>query len=428
MNSPKKPCSVCGEPGDGAHFGAEACRACAAFFRRSVALGKVYVCRAMGSCEIQKNVRCMCRSCRYAKCIAVGMRKSAVQRHRDVPIKNSPSEEIELPQKIVPIITDIAVTSDYGMPTLNLMNENYLVMSSLRTVIHNRQGDNIFTKREPRALAYKEANNVHLKEIGVVADWVVKSFPDFERLILEQKKLVYRNFFLPFIILECGYTCCLNDRTDHLYLPSGDYIDCTRPEIFYNDQNGHPLMSVEDAVRMFGPSFDIYRRNILDPMRREKVDAYEFFTLCSLVLWDHGLEGQTEDCANLARLSRDRILREVLFYYRTQKNIEDPSMRLANLLVLLPALQRSVRRFQEDVEITHVFNVSSVEEKFYELVSGRLADTVFAIEDTEAKIIKEEAWEMPKQADLTQYYDYSQYSSSIDNSASSCSSSSSTSL
>lgn len=90
---------------------------------------------------------------------------------------------------------------------------------------------------------------------------------------------------------------------------------------------------------MFGPSFDIYRRNVLDPMRREKVDNYEFFTLCSLVLWDHGLEGQADDCVVMARSNRERILREVLFYYRRVKQINDPSMRLANLLVLLPALQ-----------------------------------------------------------------------------------------
>uniref|UniRef100_A0A8R1HZL1 Uncharacterized protein n=1 Tax=Caenorhabditis japonica TaxID=281687 RepID=A0A8R1HZL1_CAEJA len=354
-------------------------RACAAFFRRSVALCKVYVCRSMGTCVIQKNVRCMCRACRFAKCISVGMRKSAVQRHREIYARSDSTGDA---QSLTPgnwplELSSIAVIDEHGMPTLNKLNENYAHMGAVRRVIHNSGGDSIFNRREPKAVAYRDAHSVHLKEIGLVADWVIKSYADFERLHQEQKKLLYRNFFLPFMILECGYNCCINDRTDILVLPSGDFIDCSRPESFYGDQINSQLMSSEEAVRMFGPSFDIYRRNVLDPMRREKVDSFEFFTLCSLVLWDHGLEGQTDDCVILARSNRERILREVLFYYRRVKQIPDPSMRLANLLVLLPALQRSVRRFQEDVEITHVFNVYSVEETFYELVSGRLSDSFF---------------------------------------------------
>ncbi|EFP03998.1 CRE-NHR-28 protein [Caenorhabditis remanei] len=395
----KKPCSVCGEGGDGAHFGAEACRACAAFFRRSVALNKTYVCRAMGTCIIQKNVRCMCRACRFTKCMSVGMRKSAVQRHRELFARQDSSESSNprvSPSSSWPMDISPINTEEVGMPTLNRLNENYVHMGTVRRVIHNTGGDNIFNRREPKAVAYTDAHTVHLKEIGLVADWIIKSYPDFEKLHQEQKKLLYRNFFLPFMILECGYQCCLNDRTDILYLPSGDYIDCSRPETFYGGHINSHLMSSEEAIRMFVPSFEIYRRNVLDPMRREKVDNFEFFTLCSLVLWDHGLEGQIDECVSLARSNRERILREVLHYYRRVKQINDPSMRLANLLVLLPALQRSVRRFQEDVEITHVFNVYSVEETFYELVSGRLSDSFFqqgtpvsAIPDKSKEIKKE---------------------------------------
>ncbi|CAO4382999.1 unnamed protein product [Caenorhabditis nigoni] len=397
----KKPCSVCGEAGDGAHFGAEACRACAAFFRRSVALNKVYVCRAMGACIIQKNVRCMCRACRFSKCISVGMRKSAVQRHRELFGRQDSSDGSNprvSPSTSWPMDVSPVNIEEPGMPTLNCLNENYTHMSNVRRVIHNTGSGNIFNPREPKAVAYTDAHSVHLKEIGLVADWIIKSYPDFQKLHQEQKKLLYRNFFLPFMILECGYHCCLNDRTDILFLPSGDFIDCSRPETFYGNHINSHLMSPEEAIRMFVPSIEIYRRNVLDPMRREKVDNYEFFTLCSLVLWDHGLEGQIDECVNMARHNRERILREILYYYRRVKQIPDPSMRLANLLVLLPALQRSVRRFQEDVEITHVFNVYSVEETFYELVSGRLSDSFFQ-KATQLDTTTEEMKEIKKEVE-----------------------------
>lgn len=79
-----------------------------------------------------------------------------------------------------------------------------------------------------------------------------------------------------------------SDRNDVIILASGDYIDCSHPETFYYDPEGRQLMSSEDAVRMFASSFSNYRRNVTDPMLRDNVDSYEFFALCSLVLFDTG--------------------------------------------------------------------------------------------------------------------------------------------
>uniref|UniRef100_A0AC35FE23 Uncharacterized protein n=1 Tax=Panagrolaimus sp. PS1159 TaxID=55785 RepID=A0AC35FE23_9BILA len=75
-------CAVCGDKGDGQHFGADACRACAAFFRRTIAGKMKYVCRFENNCAINKTLRCMCRSCRLTKCLEVGMNPSAVQASR----------------------------------------------------------------------------------------------------------------------------------------------------------------------------------------------------------------------------------------------------------------------------------------------------------------------------------------------------------
>ncbi len=47
-------CRVCEETSRGLHFGVIACRACAAFFRRSVALELRYKCRSAGACNIHK--------------------------------------------------------------------------------------------------------------------------------------------------------------------------------------------------------------------------------------------------------------------------------------------------------------------------------------------------------------------------------------
>ncbi|CAD5228658.1 unnamed protein product [Bursaphelenchus okinawaensis] len=78
-----KCCLVCGHISHGCHFGILACRACAAFFRRTVAEKKVYKCRQNAKCPIRKEMRNMCRACRFKKCIALGMNKKDVQMNRD---------------------------------------------------------------------------------------------------------------------------------------------------------------------------------------------------------------------------------------------------------------------------------------------------------------------------------------------------------
>ncbi|GMR59896.1 hypothetical protein PMAYCL1PPCAC_30091, partial [Pristionchus mayeri] len=77
-------CVVCAHPAHGLHFGVLSCRACAAFYRRTVVLSKQYACRrANKTCAINKEERYLCRYCRYQRCLQVGMQADNVQWNRD---------------------------------------------------------------------------------------------------------------------------------------------------------------------------------------------------------------------------------------------------------------------------------------------------------------------------------------------------------
>ena len=86
---------VCGCAANGRHYGVMACFGCKGFFRRSVQGGKNYVCRHERQCVIDQSNplsflfysnpgdRNCCRSCRFQKCLSVGMDPAAIQPDRD---------------------------------------------------------------------------------------------------------------------------------------------------------------------------------------------------------------------------------------------------------------------------------------------------------------------------------------------------------
>ncbi|PIC23798.1 hypothetical protein B9Z55_017370 [Caenorhabditis nigoni] len=86
-------CGVCSDTADAVHFGGLSCRACAAFFRRKVAGGKMSIGRRCnGNCKLDTVVsRRLCPFCRYDKCLRIGMKTTAVL-SRLATVKTEPGE------------------------------------------------------------------------------------------------------------------------------------------------------------------------------------------------------------------------------------------------------------------------------------------------------------------------------------------------
>ncbi|CAD5220816.1 unnamed protein product [Bursaphelenchus okinawaensis] len=113
-------CWVCSSPSNGIHFKAVSCAACNAFFRRSIASRRVYLCRKNGDCEISKNVRCLCRACRLKKCVFVGMDAKVVQPQRGQMSENDGvtvkkevlKKTIKIENKTSPCSEDSTMRSD----------------------------------------------------------------------------------------------------------------------------------------------------------------------------------------------------------------------------------------------------------------------------------------------------------------------------
>lgn len=73
-------CLICAAQATGFHFEAQSCSACAAFFRRTVALTKSFICiTGRDDCNVHYSMHQICRSCRHRKCLTSGMKPTGVQ-------------------------------------------------------------------------------------------------------------------------------------------------------------------------------------------------------------------------------------------------------------------------------------------------------------------------------------------------------------
>ncbi|CAI5450445.1 unnamed protein product [Caenorhabditis angaria] len=78
--SKEKQCLVCYKSSNGMHFGAITCRACAAFFRRTIVSNFEYECgKRNNNCDVDENGKFACRYCRYIKCQQIGMKPDTLK-------------------------------------------------------------------------------------------------------------------------------------------------------------------------------------------------------------------------------------------------------------------------------------------------------------------------------------------------------------
>ncbi|EFO94795.1 CRE-NHR-53 protein [Caenorhabditis remanei] len=345
-------CLICCEVADGHHFGAPACRACAAFFRRTVQLNKNHECPKNNQCFILSNVRNMCRACRYDKCIDVGMKRSAVQQRRDQLGKR---DEIRSTSECF---------SRRGEPVLDTMKRAYEKLLVVRKSVHNR-----VENQPPRPICFSELQQVYLKEMTVVYQFLCEAFPEYYEFLPDTKRSLFKNFFLPFTLLESSFNGHSTNKQDVMLIPSGDYIDLEHLESYFT--NNHDKFSQEKTISMFAQQFQLLRTCITHPLHAENVDTYEFLALAAIILWESDLEADLDrqNAQEEAIQMRNAIIRDLLFYYQSMNIYDDVALRLGTILSILPSIQRASYRFHEYMEIKNLLNLYALPQNLFDMFS-----------------------------------------------------------
>ncbi|KAF8356807.1 hypothetical protein PRIPAC_91802, partial [Pristionchus pacificus] len=384
----KRLCLVCGGQSDSAHFGIDSCRACAAFFRRTVKLKKRYVCtQTTANCEIKKDNTWNCRSCRFNKCLAVGLLPENVHWKTNsssvddgdcagpssakIPRKNSTPSSSE--SEIRPSVIANGFTNGMKMSLLMRIEEQYrqiCVMreSSERMQMRARIGARwkVENENHPLRATWGSLNQRTNMMIKCISEFALGSFDCFGQLKPEERWTLIQHYLTAIFVFEGSF------RTKQLFPGNKDvfmmtyitYVDLNDMESYFADAD--TVTDKQKAARLLRNNIKhcmVDRMSTL--MERADLTHIERMAIMALLMFPTYLMKGTPAIAQCAYDIQQAIHRELNIFYRNSLQLEDTSIRFANISAIQLCVQGIQYKVMEDMEIYQLLNIFNKKSSVY---------------------------------------------------------------
>ncbi|NXH04852.1 RXRA protein, partial [Loxia leucoptera] len=168
-------CAICGDRSSGKHYGVYSCEGCKGFFKRTVRKDLTYTCRDNKDCLIDKRQRNRCQYCRYQKCLAMGMKREAVQEERQRG-KDRNENEVESTS-----------SANEDMPVEKILEAELAVEPKTETYIEANMGLTPSSPNDPVTNICQAAD----KQLFTLVEWA-KRIPHFSELPLDDQVILLR--------------------------------------------------------------------------------------------------------------------------------------------------------------------------------------------------------------------------------------------
>ncbi|XP_054836714.1 retinoic acid receptor RXR-gamma [Eublepharis macularius] len=291
-------CAICGDRSSGKHYGVYSCEGCKGFFKRTIRKDLLYTCRDNKDCLIDKRQRNRCQYCRYQKCLAMGMKREAVQEERQRSRERSENEAES--------------TSSGGgsedMPVERILEAEMAVEPKTEpysdTSVDNSTNDPV-------------TNICHAadKQLFTLVEWA-KRIPHFSDLTLEDQVILLRAGWNELLIASFSHRSV--SVQDGILLATGLHV--------------HRSSAHSAGV---GSIFDRVLTELVSKMKDMQMDKSELGCLRAIVLFNPDAKGLSSPAE--VELLREKVY-AALEAYTKQKYPEQPG-RFAKLLLRLPALR-----------------------------------------------------------------------------------------
>uniref|UniRef100_A0A8C0Q000 Retinoic acid receptor RXR n=1 Tax=Canis lupus familiaris TaxID=9615 RepID=A0A8C0Q000_CANLF len=292
-------CAICGDRSSGKHYGVYSCEGCKGFFKRTVRKDLTYTCRDNKDCLIDKRQRNRCQYCRYQKCLAMGMKREAVQEERQRG-KDRNENEVESTS-----------SANEDMPVEKILEAELAVEPKTETYVDANMGLNPNSPNDPVTNICQAAD----KQLFTLVEWA-KRIPHFSELPLDDQV----------ILLRAGWNELLIASFSHRSIAVKDGI------LLATGLHVHRNSAHSAGV---GAIFDRVLTELVSKMRDMQMDKSELGCLRAIVLFN-------PDSKGLSNPAEVEALREKVYAsleaYCKHKYPEQPG-RFAKLLLRLPALR-----------------------------------------------------------------------------------------
>ncbi|XP_041932476.1 retinoic acid receptor RXR-beta-A isoform X7 [Alosa sapidissima] len=296
MMSQKRLCAICGDRSSGKHYGVYSCEGCKGFFKRTVRKDLSYTCRDNKDCMVDKRQRNRCQYCRYQKCLAMGMKREAVQEERQ---RNKEREgDVES-----------TTAANEEMPVEKILDAEMAVEQ--KTELHADGSSGGSSPNDPVTNICQAAD----KQLFTLVEWA-KRIPHFSELALDDQV----------ILLRAGWNELLIASFSHRSITVKDGI------LLATGLHVHRNSAHSAGV---GAIFDRVLTELVSKMRDMQMDKTELGCLRAIILFN-------PDAKGLSSPSEVELLREKVYAsleaYCKQRYPEQQG-RFAKLLLRLPALR-----------------------------------------------------------------------------------------
>ncbi|TRY85582.1 hypothetical protein DNTS_010163 [Danionella cerebrum] len=290
-------CAICGDRSSGKHYGVYSCEGCKGFFKRTVRKELTYTCRDNKECIIDKRQRNRCQYCRYQKCLAMGMKREAVQEERQRAKERCEGE--------------FASCANEDMPVEKILEAELAVEPKTETYVEANLSPSANSPNDPVTNICQAAD----KQLFTLVEWA-KRIPHFSDLPLDDQV----------ILLRAGWNELLIASFSHRSIAVKDGI------LLATGLHVHRNSAHTAGV---GAIFDRVLTELVSKMRDMQMDKTELGCLRAIVLFN-------PDSKGLSNPSEVETLRERVYAsleaYCKHKYPEQPG-RFAKLLLRLPALR-----------------------------------------------------------------------------------------